>query len=220
MRQTILTIFATILLVSSGCYQEAAVITAPDPVTSKPALSETKTVSSAISDTSVSNQEQSDETEDDGGLLGRAKSLLKDAADSGSKEAGAAQKWMSDKFGDATDSGSQIADDAAKWASEAFESLRDKGLTTADSASDWVTEDIRNMNALKYKIVKISMDDLEAVEDQLNDLGKLRWDCFHAVAKDGETILFFKKERRSILKNIPLKDMLKLVPLMGDGAGQ
>ena len=76
MRQTILTIFATILLVSSGCYQEAAVITAPDPVTSKPALTETKTVSSAISDTSVSNQEQSDETEDDGGLLGRAKSLL------------------------------------------------------------------------------------------------------------------------------------------------
>lgn len=50
--------------------------------------------------------------------------------------------------------------------------------------------------------------------------GKLRWDCFHAVTKDGETILFLKKERRSILKNIPLKDMLKLVPLMGDGAGQ
>ena len=154
------------------------------------------------------------------GLLDFANKLINEQAESGSETAKKASDWMSDKFGEASDSGSEIAEDAAKWASEAFKSLKDKGLTQADNAKDWLSEDIRNMNALKYKIVKISMSDLDAVEDQLNELGKLRWDCFHAVEKDGETILFFKKERRSVLKNIPVKDMLRLVPLMSDGGGE
>lgn len=151
------------------------------------------------------------------GILDFANKIIKEQADSGNENAQKAKDWMADKFGDASESGSQIADDAAKWASDAFESLKGKGLTSAENAKDWLTEDIRNMNALKYKVVKVSMNDLDAVEDQLNELGKLRWDCFHAVEKDGETVLFFKKERRSVLKNIPVKDMLRLVPLMGDG---
>ena len=183
------------------------------------------TVSDTTTNVSKNETVQQDvqEKEGDGeksatkGILDFANKLIKEQAESGSEAAKQAQGWMSDKFGDASESGSQIADDAAKWASDAFQSLKDKGLTSADNAKDWLTEDIRNMNALKYKIVRISMDDLDEVEDQLNDLGKLRWDCFHAVEKDGDTILFFKKERRSVLKNIPVKDMLRLVPLMGDG---
>ena len=151
------------------------------------------------------------------GLLGKAKDLFQQAADSGSEEAESAKKWMTDKFGDVSESGSQVAEDAAQWASDAFDSLKQKGLTSADNASEWVTEDIRNMNALKYKVVTVSLDDLEAVEDKLNELGKLRWDCFHVVEKDGEIVMMLKKERRSLLKNIPVKDMLRLVPLMGDG---
>lgn len=195
-----------------GC--NSAATTVSDPTT-------------AVLETDIVQQEQDDQEEssDDPksatkGLLDFASKIIKEQSDSGNETAKKAQDWMTDKFGEASDSGSQIADDAAKWAADAYQSLKDKGLTSADNAKDWLTEDIRNMNALKYKIVKISMDDLDAVEDQLNDLGKLRWDCFHAVEKDGDTILFFKKERRSVLKNIPVKDMLRLVPLMGDGGGE
>ena len=186
----------------------------------EPGIAEVENAPTKIVAKESSPQDQeSDEKEESGAkkLLNMANKFLDEQAESGSDNAKKAQQWMSDKFGDASDSGSEIAEDAAKWASEAFESLKDKGMTSADSASQWLTEDIRNMNALKYKVIKISLDDLDELEDQLNDLGKLRWDCFHAVEKDGHTILFLKKERRSILKNIPVRDMMRLIPLMSEG---
>ena len=90
-------------------------------------------------------------------------------------------------------------------------------MTGAGNAQEWVTEDIRNMNAFKYKIEKVSFDDLEALENQLNHLGQLKWECFHVAERGSETVMFFKKERRSLLKNIPLSDMMKIVPFMGKG---
>jgi hypothetical protein len=149
------------------------------------------------------------------GLLSKASQLLKKAADAGSQEADAANKWLNERLEDVGSTGADVAGDVAQWANDMFESLKDQGLTTAANTSQWITEDIRNINALKYKIVKVSLDDLSAVEKQLNSLGELKWDCFHAVEKGGETILFFKKERRSFLKNIPFRDLMKLVPLMG-----
>lgn len=201
-------------IVSLGCGGETSVVTSPPAIKSTPVV-----VSEPIPET-PSQQDEPKQESKSGGLFDKAKGLLKQAADSGSEEAGMAQEWMSDKFGDASESSSQIAEDATKWASDAFDSLKQKGLTSADSASEWVTQDIRNMNALKYKVVTVSMDDLEAVEDKLNELGKLRWDCFHAVEKDGKTVLMFKKERRSLLKNIPVNDMLRLVPLMGNSSNE
>ena len=147
----------------------------------------------------------------------QAAKLIEQAAESDSKGADNARKWIADRLNDATNSSSAIAGDASEWASEMFHSLKDQGLTSADSARQWLTDDIRNMNALNYKIIKVSLDDLAAVEEQLNELGAARWECFHAVNTDQETVLFFKKNRRSILKNIPATDLMKLIPLMGNG---
>ena len=163
----------------------------------------------------VTQEEQLPEKSTAGGLLDFANKIL-EKADEKSDEAKKAKDWMNEKFGDASGSGMQIADDASKWAADAFKKLKEKGMTTATSPAQWLQEDIRNMNALKYKVVKIELNDLEAVEDELNKLGALRWDCFHVTEKDGQAVLFFKKERRSLLKNIPVRDMMKLVPLMGN----
>ena len=196
-------------IVVTGCEQNAAVVS-KSPVAASKIANRVPAEDSPI-------QEQEEKKSAGKKLFDIANKLLDEKAKSGSDGAKKVQEMMGDKFSEfASDSG-QIADDAAKWATDAFKSLKAKGLTSASNPKDWLTEDIRNMNALKYKVVKISMDDLDNVEDQLNRLGELRWDCFHAVEKDGETILFFKKEKRSILKNIPVKDMLKLVPLMNDG---
>ena len=168
----------------------------------------------------VSEQPQEQEKEEKkskaAGLLDMANKIL-DKVDSESEEAKKAKEWMNDKFGGESGGESFIPEDAAKWAADAFGKLKEKGMTTASNPSEWLKEDIRNMNALKYKIVKVSLDDLEALEDQLNKMGQLKWDCFHVAEKGDETILFFKKEKRSILKNIPVRDMMKLVPLMGNG---
>ena len=161
-------------------------------------------------------QEKEEKKSRAGGLLDMANKIL-DKVESESDEAKKAKEWMNDKFGGESGGESFIPEDAAKWAADAFGKLKDKGMTTAANPSEWLKEDIRNMNALKYKIVKVSLDDLDALEDQLNKMGQLKWDCFHVAEKGGDTILFFKKEKRSILKNIPVRDMMKLVPLMGNG---
>ncbi len=159
--------------------------------------------------------EDFNEPKDPADFRKRTTDLLKQATDSSSDGADTARKWITDRMYDATDSGTAIAGDASEWASEMFQSLKDQGLTSADNARQWLTDDIRNMNALNYKIVRVSLDDLEAVEAKLNELGALRWECFHAVDQDGETVLFFKKNSRSILRNIPATDLMKLIPLMG-----
>ncbi len=196
-------------LLEVGCEQQTAVVSDANVVG--------KQVSSPVAEV-----QQQDDPDDKPSTAKRflelATKVIDEKAKSGSQEARKLQEMMADKLGDVTESGSQITEDATKWANDAFNSLKDKGLTSADSAKDWVTQDIRNMNALKYKVIEVSLDDLSAVEDQLNELGELRWDCFHAVEQGSKTVLFFKKERRSILKNIPVKDMLRLVPLMNDGS--
>lgn len=150
-------------------------------------------------------------------LLNKATDLFKKAADSTSDGAGVSKEWIVDKIREASDGGGAIGDDVAEWANKMFEDVKSSGMTGAGNAQEWVTEDIRNMNAFKYKIEKVSFDDLEALENQLNHLGQLKWECFHVAERGSETVMFFKKERRSLLKNIPLSDMMKIVPFMGKG---
>ena len=209
MRQILCLYFFFVCGFSLVACSDQSVVNQPNTV------SESKNVA-AKQPIAVTQQEQQPEKSKAGGLLDFANKILEKAEEK-SDEAGKAKDWMNEKFGDASESGMQIADDAAKWAADAFEKLKDKGMTTAATPAQWLKDDIRNMNALKYKIVKIELNDLEAVEEELNKLGGLRWDCFHVSEKDGQTVLFLKKVRRSLLKNIPMRDMMKLVPLMGSG---
>ncbi len=156
----------------------------------------------------------------DAGLLDRATDLIRKATDSSAEGAETTRKWIEEKINDTTESSSGITEDASEWANNMYNSLKDQGLTTADNTRQWLTEDIRNMSAFEYRIAKIPLSDLPALEDELNELGKSRWECFHAVEQNGDMILFFKKGRRSILKNIPVKDLMKLIPLMGTDAGE
>ena len=148
-------------------------------------------------------------------LLDFANKVIEKVDDSGN-QADKAKQWMNEQFGGGSGDAAQVADDAAKWAADAFKKLKGTGMTTAGTPGQWLQEDISNMNALDYKVVSFKLDDLDALEDELNRLGKLRWNCFHVVEKTDQSILFFKREKRSMLKNLPVRDMMKLIPLMNN----
>lgn len=160
-----------------------------------------------------------EESDTPSGILNRATDLF-----SKTKRTGAAgdvaKKWLSDKLQDAGDSGGETAEDAAKWANDTYKSLKKQGLTTASDAGQWLSDDIQNMNAWKYKVEAIDFSQPEDAERQMNKLGKDGWECFHVSEQKGKTIFFFKKSKKSYLKNIPVKDMLKLIPLMGGGSDE
>lgn len=115
-------------------------------------------------------------------------------------------------FGDAADAGMNAASDSADYVGDLFHSLKDQGLTTADDTKQWVQEDFQAMGAWEYKVVVLS-DSPEDIEQKLNELGKNRWECFEV----SDRTFFFKRSRKSYLRNIPMKDLIKFVPMMQGG---
>ncbi len=160
-------------------------------------------------------------SQDDASILNRAAQILDRAKQSGSSQAGVASEWLSERMQDVSESTSQAADNTGEWATDTFQYLKEQGLTTANSTQEWLSEDIQNMGAWHYKVVTLDLTDPPAeMEVTLNELGKERWECFHVLpSTDGQTTLFFKKSRRSYLKSIPFKDVMRLLPLMSGGGG-
>ena len=157
--------------------------------------------------------------EDDATVLNQAAEILDRAKASGSSGASVAGEWLSERMKDVRETTSQAADDSGEWATETFRYLKDQGMTSANSTGEWLSDDIKNMGAWNYKVVEIDPNNSGAsMELLLNGLGKERWECFHVMASaDGPTKLFFKKSRRSYLKSVPIKDVIRLLPLMGGG---
>ena len=120
-------------------------------------------------------------------------------------------KSMFNKAGDAT---GQSADDAMKWANKMFQSLKGQGVTTTDNVTDWISEDWNNINAWEYQVISVESTQAATLQEKLNEVGKQRWECFHVSNGDAATTFYMKRQKKSYMKSLPLKDMLKLIPLL------
>lgn len=159
--------------------------------------------------------ESTEETES--GVLGKASKLFEKAKSKTGESASGASQWVQDKIGGAADAGSQTADDTWKWANETFDSLKAQGLTTATDTSEWLGQDWNNMESWQYKVITLAGTDEELTE-QLNAIGKNGWECFNTEAKNEGTFRFYlKKPTFSYLRQLPFKDVIKLVPMMNNG---
>ncbi len=128
---------------------------------------------------------------------------------------------MKKMLSDAGDATGQTTDDTMNWVNEMYKSLSDRGLTSAKSAGDWVAEDWNSMNAWEYKVVRVGSEQTpNALAEKLNESGKNRWDCFHVSEAANGTTFYMKRQKKSYLKNVPLKDMMKLIPLLDNDNGQ
>ncbi len=153
----------------------------------------------------------------DKATLQKAAELLRQASSSGGKSAQQATQWMQNVLGDAAESGGATAQDTMRWTNEMYQSLRDQGSTTANSATEWLSEDWSKMGAWEYKVVLLENKSPADMEGKLNELGAQRWECFHVMPTGSGQAMYFKKPARSYLKNVPLKDMMKLIPLLDNG---
>lgn len=119
-------------------------------------------------------------------------------------------KGMFNKAGDATE---QTADDAMAWANDMYKSLSERGMTTSSNVTDWISEDWNNINAWEYQVINVGAD-TESQQEKLNESGKQRWECFHVSETSTGITFYMKRQKKSYMKSLPLKDMLKLVPLL------
>lgn len=77
---------------------------------------------------------------------------------------------------------------------------------------DWVRKDIENIGAWEYRIETFTLSD--SVTADLNDLGQQRWELIWIQPQGEKFIGVFKRTKRSYLKSLPAKDLMKL--LKGD----
>ena len=149
------------------------------------------------------------EPDNGSGYLEQANELFKKAKDAGQTTAANAGEWIGDKFSGAMDATGSVAQDTGDWVTETFESLKNQGMTTANNATEWVQEDLQNMSAFEYKVISKEGNG----EQALNELGKQRWECF---AVDDQSF-YLKRQSKSYLRHVPVKDLLKFLPAGGDG---
>jgi len=93
-----------------------------------------------------------------------------------------------------------------------YERAKDAGEQVPADVADWVKQDVQAIGDWEYRVVALPTADAAKLEQRLNEMGKNRWDCFWVHTTGGETAFMFKRPRRTYLKNVPLSDLLKLIP--------
>ena len=82
--------------------------------------------------------------------------------------------------------------DLKEGAQEAIEDAR----TKAKELRELSAEELQAIWAIEYKTIEVTHSDLAALDEQLNELGQERWDCYH-VSEDGEGKVFYFKRGKS-----------------------
>ena len=89
-------------------------------------------------------------------------------------------------------------------AQEAIEGARIK----ADELRDLSAEELQELWAIEYTSLHVPYVDLGQVDEQLNEMGRERWECYH-VSEDGQGRVFYFKRNRSNATTY-LTNLLKL----------
>lgn len=114
-------------------------------------------------------------------------------------------------------SGSEAGEQSAQWVTRMYNQAKEAGETTAGNAKDWLTEDWNNMGLWSYRVVLVEDTTPEAVEEKLNELGRNRWECYSVVPAGNGVSLYLKRPARSVIRNLPARELLRLLPLLGGG---
>jgi hypothetical protein len=96
---------------------------------------------------------------------------------------------------------------------------RDTGEQVPGDVYDWLKEDLNQIGDWEYRVVEIPSSERTLAETELNDLGKERWECFWVEARGSRTRFYLKRPSRSYLRNLPLSDLMKVVPTPDAGGG-
>lgn len=103
----------------------------------------------------------------------------------------------------------------AKSVSQAYESAKSQGLTAATSARDWLLDDLNSGFRWEYRVVSSGEQETGKLESLLNELGRDGWQCFHVQERGAEITFFLQRHPPGISRNIPMSDLLKVLPYLG-----
>ena len=125
-------------------------------------------------------------------------------------------EMTSNLIDDVSTTSSEAAQHTADWVTSLYEQARNTGETTTTTAKDWVMEDIRRGGSWEYR-VDVVTEDAKQQQEILNDLGKRRWECYEITVVGDETRFYSKRPSSSVIRSLPVRDVLRLLPLLSGG---
>jgi len=110
-----------------------------------------------------------------------------------------------------------IPEEYLKKAQEYYQKAIDSGEQVPGGVKDWVEKDLSSIGDWEYKILESEEEETEKLAGELNALGEERWECFHVEDAPGGKRFYFKKEKRSYMRNA--SGLFKFIPLPGGSGG-
>ena len=89
-------------------------------------------------------------------------------------------------------------------AQEAIEGARIR----ADELRELSAEELQELWAIEYTSLHVPHADLTRVDEQLNEMGQERWECYHVSENGQGRVFYFKRNRSNVIAY--LTNLLKL----------
>ncbi len=154
-----------------------------------------------------SGMPQEKKSESSEGITGTISNAFSGAADNVSEFAGGV-------YDDAVTAGSDVTDGAVDLVTSLYESAKETGETQTTNARDWVVGDLKKGGSWQYRVLQTPHDP-ESQQAALSEAGKARWECYSVVRTENDTLLYLKRPARSVIRSLPAKELLRLLPLLG-----
>ena len=102
-----------------------------------------------------------------------------------------------------------------------YEAAKEAGEQVPKDVYAWVKQDFGKIGDWEYLVTDLSLSDTDAVQRRLNELGSERWECIWIHTSGKKTSFIFKRPAKSYLRNIPLPQLMNLIPGGGsDSSGE
>ncbi len=99
-----------------------------------------------------------------------------------------------------------------------YTQAKETGEEVPANAYEWAKGDLEAAGDWEYKVIRLASDSATETEAVLNRWGEDGWQCFWVQTQENGIVLFFKRQRVSQIRNLPFAEMLRLLPILGDGS--
>jgi hypothetical protein len=133
--------------------------------------------------------------------------------------AGNVSEFAGGVYDDAVTAGSDVTEGAVDLVTSLYESAKETGETQTTNARDWVMGDLKKGGSWQYRVLQTPHDP-KAQQAALTEAGKARWECYSVARTETDTLLYLKRPARSVIRSLPAKELLRLLPLLGGEDGE
>ncbi|MBS1272373.1 MAG: hypothetical protein MAGBODY4_01517 [Candidatus Marinimicrobia bacterium] len=87
--------------------------------------------------------------------------------------------------------------------------LSRKAKPLKEDVKQLTDDQITKLWAVEYKTVKLSDEEISGIDSVINGYGANRWDCYHVERTGNTWYFFFKRRKKSALRNLPYIEYLE-----------